>query len=122
MPRVQVRLNMKTYFQKLSIAASLTYGILCGAPLALADEPAINAQQLGIIEGALKYCGSIDQESAKKLQAKADEIAKGASAASLEQARSSDAYHKARNLVEGFISQVDEHNAKAACSDTAANK
>jgi hypothetical protein len=100
------------------IAACAAILPILACPMALADAP-VNAQQLGMIERVLEFCGPIDTTAAQKLQAKVTEISKGASEESLGKARGSDDYKKARAFMDGIIEQMDPGNAKAVCSDTA---
>jgi hypothetical protein len=106
----------------LSLAASLAWGLVAVAPFAQADVPALDAKSLGITESILKYCGPISPESVKKLQQKIDELVKGASAETVAKTRNSDEYRKAREMMDSFVAQVDEHNAKNMCSNSASDK
>jgi hypothetical protein len=85
-------------------------------PLAQADA-SVNARQLAITERTLKFCGPLDPEAAKKLQAKLDQQKRGISDSALAEARKSEEYQKAYLLIGNFIAQVDEHNAKTLCAD-----
>lgn len=113
---------MKKLFNGIGrVAASLSFGLLL-APLVHAGEPALNAQQLAITERVLKFCGPVNPDAAKKLQDKVSELVKGRSEADLAKVRDSEEYKKGYTLMEGFIAQVDEHNAKTLCSDSTADK
>lgn len=79
----------------------------------------LNPQQLGILERLLKYCGPVDPASSKKLQAKFNAMVKGASPEALSEARSSDRYKEGYSVMDGFIGQVDQRNAKIVCTDSA---
>jgi hypothetical protein len=93
-------------------------------PLAHADVPPPDApppyaQALGIYESALKYCGPVDAESAAKLRERIKLLVQDASEDQLTKARDSDAYRKAYDSMEEFVSKVDERNAKHMCSESA---
>ena len=103
------------------LAASLSFGLLM-VSWVHAGERALDAQQLAITERVLKFCGPVNPDAAKKLRDKVSELVKGRSEESLAKARASEEYKKGYALMEGFIAQVDEHNAKTLCSDSAADK
>lgn len=100
------------------VAASLALGFFL-APMVHADEAALNAQQLGLMDRALKFCGLVDPVLSKKLEAKVAELLKGASADTVAKARNSADYKNAYAMMDGFIAQVDEHNAKKLCAESA---
>jgi transcriptional regulator with XRE-family HTH domain len=108
----------------MNVELSLACGCLL-ACLAHADAPGLTAQQLaqklGVTEGALSYCNSIDPASAKKLRAKVADLEKEASAEYLAQARNSDEYREAFAQIESFAARVDQHNAKTMCTNTASD-
>ena len=101
------------------ITASLSFALL--VPVVHAGESALNAQQLAITERVLKFCAPVDAGAAKRLQDKVAELVKGRSEAELDKARDSEEYKKGSTLIDGFIAQVDERNAKTLCSDSAAD-
>lgn len=106
---------MTTRLGLLSFAVAFTVS----AVPALADEPKINAQQLAVVDRALEFCGPVDEDSAKKLKDKVAELTKGASADTVAQARSSEAYTQAYSSIGGFFGEIDPRNAKVACTNTA---
>jgi hypothetical protein len=116
---------MNSFFNKqLLIVVSATCGVFAGAPFARAAKPvkpAVNVQQLAITESMLQFCGPVDADTAKKLQDKLSKLVQGASDEELAQARESDDYRHAFDLVTKFTAQVDEHNAKTACSEKLAD-
>ena len=113
---------MKKFFNGMGrVAASLSFSLLV-VPCVHAGEPALNAQQLAITERVLKFCGPVNPEAAKKLEDKVSELVKGRSEADLAKARDSEEYTKGYAMIDGMIAQVDEHNAKTLCTDSAADK
>src|ERR1700688_3704274 len=106
---------MNKFFNGIGcVAASLSFGLLV-IPVVHAGESALNAQQLAVTERVLKFCGPVDADAAKKLQDKVSELVKGRSEADLAKARDSEEYKQGYTLIDGFVAQVDEHNAKALC-------
>lgn len=102
------------------VVASLA--LACGMMLpAHAGEGPLNAQQLGILDRVVKFCGPVDPGIAEKLQAKMAELLKGASAATVAATRSSTEYHQGYDTMDRFVNQVDERNAKTLCTDSAKN-
>src|ERR1700726_5009170 len=87
-------------------------------PMVHAAEPAVNAQQLALAERAIKYCGSVDPKLSKPLADKVAEMIKGVSAGAVAKIRGSDDYKKAYALMDSFVAQVDERNAKVLCADS----
>jgi hypothetical protein len=104
-----------------ALSASLSFGLLAASGVH-AGEPALNAQELAVTERVLKLCGPVDPVAAKKLQDRVSELVKGRSEVDLAKARDSEEYKKGYTLIDGFVAQVDEHNAKALCTDSAADK
>jgi hypothetical protein len=95
--------------------ALLACAALAGPAPVLADSTAPDARMLGITEGILTYCTKVDPPSAVKYRERIKLLVQGASDATLVQVRNSDAYLKARESMDDFISKVDEHNAKRVC-------
>jgi hypothetical protein len=87
-----------------------------------ANAAQINAQQLGVMDRAVEFCGPIDADSAKKLKDRIAQLTKGASADAVAQARSSDGYKEAYSTMGNFIGEIDPRNAKVACENTAGGK
>jgi hypothetical protein len=113
---------MNKFFNGIGcVATSLSFGLLV-VPVVHAGESALNAKQLAITERVLKFCGPVDADAARKLQDKVSELVKGRSEADLAKARDSEEYRKGYTLIDGVVAQVDEHNAKALCTDSAADK
>jgi hypothetical protein len=109
---------MNIHFKmQLPMIACVAYGVFAAALPAHAEEPAVDAQQLGIMESVLHFCGPVDADSTAKLQEKLAKLVHGASEAALAKARNSDAYKHSYDMVNGFVGQVDEHNAKTVCTD-----
>jgi hypothetical protein len=104
-----------------ALSASLSFGLLLASGVH-AGEPALNAQELAVTERVLKLCGPVDPVAAKKLQDRVSELVKGRSEADLAKARDSEEYKKGYTLIDGIVAQVDEHNAKTLCTDSAADK
>jgi hypothetical protein len=116
------------------IALALACAGIAAAPLAVAAPPKaaaaapqakvlqVNAQELGVVDRALEFCGPVDADSAKKLKDKVAELTKGASADAVAQARGSDVYKQAYSSMGSFIDQIDPRNAKVACTNTADKK
>jgi hypothetical protein len=95
--------------------ALLACAVLAGATLVRADGTGPDARTLGITEGILTYCTKVDPPSAVKYRERVKLLVEGASDATLVAVRNSDAYLKARESMDDFISKVDEHNAKRVC-------
>jgi hypothetical protein len=109
---------MNRYFHKqLPTIACIAYGVFAAALPAQAAEPAVDAQQLGIIESVLHFCGPVDPDAATKLKEKVAKMVQGASEAALAKVRESDTYKHSYDMVNGFVGQVDEHNAKRVCTE-----
>jgi hypothetical protein len=89
------------------------------ASLGHAGETTVDAQQLGILDRAVKYCGPVDPATKQKLEAKVARLLEGTSAAAVAQARSSADYKQSYASMDSFIGQVDARNAKVLCADTA---
>jgi hypothetical protein len=123
--KAKVRSMMNTFFNKqLLMVVSVTCGMFAGAPFTRAAKPVkpvVNVQQLAITESVLQFCGPVDADAAKKLQDKLAKLVQGASDEELAQARESDDYRHAYDFVAKMTAQVDEHHAKAACTDQLAD-
>ena len=102
----------KGLWRKEALAAC---AVLAGAALVRADGKGPDARTLGITEGILTYCTKVDPPSAVKYRERIKLLVEGASDATLVAVRNSDAYLKARESMDDFISKVDEHNAKRVC-------
>ena len=86
------------------------------------DTQALQARSLGIWDRVVQYCASSDPVAAAKLRGKVDELTKGLSNQQIADLRQSDEYHSAHTWMDGFVSQVDEHNTKRLCSESAASE
>lgn len=102
--------------RRLPVVVCLLYGTFAGSLGADAEQPGLDAQQLGITESVLHYCGPIDPDAAKQIKNKVAQLVQGVSEAALAKARESDAYKKAYERVSSFTAQVDTHNAKKVCT------
>ena len=89
---------------------------------AQADAPALDAQQLGLAESMLKFCGPIDPGASKRLGDKVSQLTKGASEETVSKARESDQYRHAYESVSAFTAQIDAHNAKNFCAEPVKGK
>lgn len=88
--------------------------------LAIADAPLPNAQALGIAEGVINYCGSVEPASADKVRQVISQLVQGASEQQLAEVRKSDEYRKAYDSVGDFTAKIDPRNAKRFCSESLA--
>jgi hypothetical protein len=103
------------------------YGSLIGivslslfAVPALAAEPAINAQMLGLMDSALQYCAKVDPGAAEKLQEKVNRLVQGASEEAVAKVRRSEPYRTAYSSAADFVSKVDAKNGPQVCADALA--
>jgi hypothetical protein len=86
-------------------------------PLACADDPAPNAQALGVAESVLNYCGPLDPVGADRMRGMIKQLVQGASEQQLAEVRKSDEYRKAYDSVVDFVGKTDPRNAKRFCSE-----
>jgi hypothetical protein len=93
----------------------LACAVLTAPTLARADIPEPNARLLGVTEGILTYCTKVDPPSVARYRERIKLLVQGASDATLAKVRNSDAYLKARQSLDDFVSKVDEHNARRVC-------
>jgi hypothetical protein len=84
------------------------------------ESKAPNAQTLGIMESALKYCANIDTASADRLREMVKQLTDGANEEQLAQARQSDEYRGTYDSVTQVTSQIEPPNAKEFCASAAA--
>jgi hypothetical protein len=70
----------------------------------------------------LKYCARVDAPDAARLQEKVKRLVHGASDAEVARIRSTAEYRTAYDAVTDFVSKVDEHNARQACSGSVASR
>ncbi|HEX4152447.1 MAG TPA: hypothetical protein VHY75_09615 [Steroidobacteraceae bacterium] len=107
--------------KKMSGMGRLSVGLVLGlsAVVAHAAGSPLNAQQLGIFDRVLKFCGPVDPALSKKLEAKIAELIKGHSADEVAKARGSEKYKEGYQSMDSFVSQVDDRNAKTLCSESA---
>ncbi|MHB8721756.1 MAG: hypothetical protein ACYDAH_10210 [Steroidobacteraceae bacterium] len=104
----------RNFKKQFPLIACLTCGVFA---LAHAAEVTVDAEQLGIVESVLHFCGPVDPASASKLKERVAKLVQGASEAALAKVRESDEYKHSYEMVDGFVAQVDEHNAKTVCTD-----
>ena len=115
----------------LALVGSLSYltasSALCVETAAIAGSSRLTAtatnvsraQQLGMLESLLHYCGPVDSAAAASLQTKLREVAAGLSSSQLAKLRRSADYHSAASDMEKFAAQVDPHNSKRLCLQAA---
>jgi hypothetical protein len=112
--------NKKVRSLLLACAAALGAGAF--PLLTYADDTqALQARSLGIWDRVVQYCASSDPAAASQLRDKINELTKGLSNQQIADLRQSDEYHSAYTWMDGFVSQVDEHNTKRLCSESAAS-
>jgi hypothetical protein len=112
--------NKKVRSLLLACAAALGAGAF--PLLTYADDTqALQARALGIWDRVVQYCASSDPAAASQLRDKINELTKGLSNQQIADLRQSDEYHAAYTWMDGFVSQVDEHNIKRLCSESAAS-
>lgn len=102
------------------ICACLASACLVLSALARADAPEPNPHALGVAEGVVNYCGSVDPAAADKVRQVIKQLVQGASEQQLAEVRKSDDYRKAYDSVADFTAKVDPHHAKRFCSETLA--
>lgn len=88
--------------------------------LAGADAPQPNAHALGVAEGMINYCGSVDPASAEQVRQVIKQLMQGASEEQLAEVRKSDDYRKAYDSVGDFTAKIEPRNAKHFCSESLA--
>ena len=108
-------------------SGTLLRACLVGACLALpgvagADAPQPDAHALGVAEGMINYCGSVDPASAEQVRQVIKQLMQGASELQLAEVRKSDDYRKAYDSVGAFTAKIDPRNAKHFCSESLAAK
>jgi hypothetical protein len=87
--------------------------------LALAEEPAPQAQSLATMEVILEHCAKLIPASADKYREQIKVLAQGASEETLTKIRKSEEYQQSRDSALESLAQVDDESAKKACSQTA---
>ena len=88
--------------------------------LALADETSLNPRALGVTEGVVKYCESVDPANAAKVRQVLKALAQGASEQQLAEVRQSEEYRTGYESVAEFTAKIDPHNATKYCADAVA--
>jgi hypothetical protein len=83
--------------------------------LALADEPAPQAQTLATTEAILESCAKLNPVAADQYRQQARLVAQGASEETLARVRKSDEYRQSRDSTLESLARVDEQDAKKAC-------
>jgi hypothetical protein len=95
-------------------------GAVLAAGVAQADQPAPNAQALGITEALVGFCAKMDPDAAGKLDQIVKQMLNGQSDQALADLRGSDEYKLGHDSVDDFVAKVDEHNAKKVCANSLA--
>jgi len=88
--------------------------------LALADEPAPQAQALATAEAILEHCAVLIPSEADRFRKQGTLLTQGASEETLDKVRKSDEYQQSRNLALESLAKVDEKDAKKACAQNSA--
>jgi hypothetical protein len=88
--------------------------------LALADEPAPQAQALAITEAIVEHCAKLIPADADRYREQARLITQGASEETLAKVRKSDEYQQSREATLESLAKVDEKDAKKACAQNPA--
>ena len=86
--------------------------------LALADEPAPQAQTLASMEAILEYCAKLSPAAADQYREQAKRLGQGASEETLAKVRKSDEYQQSRDSTLESLAKVDDQNAKKACAQS----
>lgn len=107
------------------LSGTLLRACLVGACLVVpavagADAPQPSPHALGVAEGVVNYCGSVDPASAEQVRQVIKQLMQGASEEQLAEVRKSDDYRKAYDSVGDFTAKIDPRNAKQFCSGTLA--
>ena len=96
---------------------------LIAAPgLALADEPAPQAQMLATTEAILEHCAKVNPAAAEQYREQAKLVTQGASEETLAKVRQSEEYQASHDSTLESLAKVDEQNAKKACAQGVATK
>jgi hypothetical protein len=106
-------------------SGTLLRACLVGAFLVLpavagADAPQPDPHALGVAEGMINYCGSVDPASAEQVRQVIKQLMQGASELQLAEVRKSDDYRKAYDSVADFTAKLEPRNAKHFCSESLA--
>jgi len=88
--------------------------------LALADEPAPQAQALATTEAILEHCAKLNPAAADRYREQAKLLAQGASDEALASVRKSDEYQQSRDSTLESLAKVGEQDAKKACAQNLA--
>jgi hypothetical protein len=101
---------MMTMPKKLWLLAAIV------APaLALADEPAPQAQSLATVEAVLEHCAKLIPAAADRYREQAKLLTQGASEEMLAKVRKSEEYRESRDSTLESLAKVGEKEAKKAC-------
>jgi hypothetical protein len=84
--------------------------------LTQAAKPPPNAQALGITEGVLHYCGSVDPKAAGQLQQKAKDLVQGLSEDEVAKLRESEEYRAAYDSIGEMLTAAPGQKAVQACA------
>jgi hypothetical protein len=110
----------KSMSSKRLARAWLGVGLCFAAALARADSATVNANALGVAEGIINYCQSVDATAAEAARRATRSLVEGASEEQLKEARSSNEYRQGFESVGEFTAKIDPHNAKSYCNVSAA--
>jgi hypothetical protein len=86
--------------------------------LALAAEPAPQAQALATTETILEHCAKVNPAAADQYREQAKLLAQGASEETLAEVRKSDEYQQSRDSTLESLAKVDDQDAKKACAQS----
>lgn len=90
--------------------------------LALAEEPAPQAQTLATLETMLEHCARLNPEAADRFREQAKLVAQGASEEALAKMRKSDEYQKSRDSTLESLAELGDEYAKKACAQSLIQK
>jgi hypothetical protein len=88
--------------------------------LALADEPAPQAQSLATTEAILEHCAKLNPAAADQYREQAKLLTQGASEETLAKVRKSDEYQQSRDSALESLAKVDAQDATKACAQNLA--
>jgi chaperonin cofactor prefoldin len=88
--------------------------------IALADEPAPQAQSLAAMETILEHCAKLNPAAADKYREQGKQLAQGASEETLANIRKSDEYQQSRDSTLESLAKSDDETARKACAQTVA--
>ena len=86
--------------------------------LALAEEPAPQAQALATMETILEHCAKLNPVAADQYREQVKLLAQGASEETLAKVRKSDEYQQSRDSTLESLAKVDDQDAQKACAQS----